>query len=69
MSTATSTMAQINKCTWFNESALTTQDTTTNTKRQLPKALIIDYILGKTELLNPIIKTNLITLGTHHIKL
>eukprot|EP00957_Ditylum_brightwellii_P008511 645737-Ditylum_brightwellii.AAC.1 len=39
-----------------------THNTTINHKRQLPKALVIDYILGKTELLHPTIKTNLITL-------
>eukprot|EP00957_Ditylum_brightwellii_P131234 10009014-Ditylum_brightwellii.AAC.1 len=68
MSTATSTMAQVNKCTWFDESTLTTSNTNTS-KRQLPKALAVGYNLGKTELLHPAIKTNLITLRTHHIKL
>eukprot|EP00957_Ditylum_brightwellii_P002125 163732-Ditylum_brightwellii.AAC.1 len=62
MSTATSTMAQVNKCTQFNESTLTTHKSTTNSKRQLPKALVLDYILGKTVLLHPTIKNNLITL-------
>eukprot|EP00957_Ditylum_brightwellii_P134906 10285778-Ditylum_brightwellii.AAC.1 len=71
MSTATSTMAQVNKHTWFDKSTLTTHPkiTTTNSKRQSPKSLALDYILGKTELLHPTIKNNLTTLGTHHIKL
>eukprot|EP00957_Ditylum_brightwellii_P167399 12744203-Ditylum_brightwellii.AAC.1 len=69
ISTATSTMAQVTKCTWFVKSTLTTHNTTTNSKRLLPKALAIDYILGKTESLHPTIKTNLIMLRTHHIEL
>ena len=69
MSTATSTMAQITKRTRFDESTLTTQSTTTISKRQSPKALALDYILGKTATLHPTIKNNLITLGTHHIEL
>eukprot|EP00957_Ditylum_brightwellii_P067583 5130460-Ditylum_brightwellii.AAC.1 len=61
MSTATSTMAQVTKRTRFKESTLTTQSTTTS-KRQLPKALALDYILGKIASLHPTIKNNLITL-------
>eukprot|EP00957_Ditylum_brightwellii_P198239 15105405-Ditylum_brightwellii.AAC.1 len=71
MSTMTSTMAQDNKRIWFDKSTLMTHPkiTTTNSKRQLPKALAINYILGKTELLHPTIKNNLITFNTHHIEL
>eukprot|EP00957_Ditylum_brightwellii_P156291 11895796-Ditylum_brightwellii.AAC.1 len=69
MSTATSTMAKVNKRTWFDKSILATHKSTTTSKRQLPKALVLDYILGKTVFLHPIIKSNLIMLGTHHIKL
>eukprot|EP00957_Ditylum_brightwellii_P079203 6023704-Ditylum_brightwellii.AAC.1 len=46
--TATSTMAQVTKCTQFNKSMLTTHKSTTTSKRQLHKALALDYILGKT---------------------
>eukprot|EP00957_Ditylum_brightwellii_P043788 3320924-Ditylum_brightwellii.AAC.1 len=69
MSTATSTMAQVTKCAQFDESILTTHKSTTTGKRQLPKALALDNILGKTVSLHPTIKNNLITLGTHHIEL
>eukprot|EP00957_Ditylum_brightwellii_P075267 5719455-Ditylum_brightwellii.AAC.1 len=62
MSTAASTMAQVNKRAWFEESTLATHKSTTTRKRQLPKALVLDYILGKTVLLHPTIKNNLITL-------
>eukprot|EP00957_Ditylum_brightwellii_P090692 6907720-Ditylum_brightwellii.AAC.1 len=61
MITATSTMAQVTKRARFDESTLTTKSTTSS-KWQLPKALALDYILGKTALLHPTIKNNLITL-------
>eukprot|EP00957_Ditylum_brightwellii_P051122 3875769-Ditylum_brightwellii.AAC.1 len=71
MSTVTSTMAQANKFTQFDKSALMThlKTTTAKSKRHLLKDIAIDYILGKTELLHRTIKKNLTTLGTHHIKL
>eukprot|EP00957_Ditylum_brightwellii_P182285 13887225-Ditylum_brightwellii.AAC.1 len=62
MSTATGTMAQVNKRTQFDKSTLTTHKLTTTSKRQLPKALALDYILGKTVSLHTTIKNNLITL-------
>eukprot|EP00957_Ditylum_brightwellii_P066587 5053885-Ditylum_brightwellii.AAC.1 len=62
MSTATSTMAQVNKRAWFDKSMLTTHKSTSTNKRQLPKALALDNILGKTVLLHHTIKNNLITL-------
>eukprot|EP00957_Ditylum_brightwellii_P185991 14160225-Ditylum_brightwellii.AAC.1 len=62
MSTTTSTMAQVTKRTRFDESTLTTHKSTTTSKGQLPKALALDYILGKTASLHPTIKNNLITL-------
>eukprot|EP00957_Ditylum_brightwellii_P069709 5293908-Ditylum_brightwellii.AAC.1 len=68
-SIATSTMAQVTKHTQFHSSTLTAYNKTTKSKMQLPEALAIHYILDKTELLHPTIKTNLITLGIHHIKL
>eukprot|EP00957_Ditylum_brightwellii_P070111 5325062-Ditylum_brightwellii.AAC.1 len=70
MSIATSTMAQVNKCTRSDKSSLTIHSKSSiNSKRQLPKSLVLDYILGKTELLHLTIKNNLIALGTHHIEL
>eukprot|EP00957_Ditylum_brightwellii_P183487 13976819-Ditylum_brightwellii.AAC.1 len=63
------TIAQVKQCTWFNKSTLTTHKSTTTSKMQSPKVLALDYILGKTLLLHPTIKNNLIMLGTHHIKL
>eukprot|EP00957_Ditylum_brightwellii_P032940 2498085-Ditylum_brightwellii.AAC.1 len=70
MSTTTSTMAQVNKHTVYNKSALTIHSkSNTNSKRQLPKALALDYILGKTAFLHPTIKNNFIMLGNHLIKL
>eukprot|EP00957_Ditylum_brightwellii_P010441 790100-Ditylum_brightwellii.AAC.1 len=48
---------------------LTIHKSTTNSKRQSPITLALDYILGKTVLLYPTIKSNLITLDTHHIEL
>eukprot|EP00957_Ditylum_brightwellii_P118308 9023417-Ditylum_brightwellii.AAC.1 len=69
MSTVTSTMAQVNKCTRFDKSLLIHPKSNTNCKRQLPKALALDYILCKIALFHPTIKNNLIMLGTHHIEL
>eukprot|EP00957_Ditylum_brightwellii_P010260 776079-Ditylum_brightwellii.AAC.1 len=64
-------MAHVYKHTQFDKRTLTNhpKTTTTNSKRQLPKTLTIDYILGKAKLLHPTIKNNLTMLGTHHIKL
>eukprot|EP00957_Ditylum_brightwellii_P051602 3913902-Ditylum_brightwellii.AAC.1 len=47
MSTVTNTMVQVNKRTRFDKSTLTIHKSTTNSKRKLPKALALDYILGK----------------------
>eukprot|EP00957_Ditylum_brightwellii_P088817 6763943-Ditylum_brightwellii.AAC.1 len=69
MNTATSTMAQVNKRTRFDKSTLTSHKSTSTNKRQWPKALALDYIIGKTVSLHPTIKNNFIMLGTHHIKL
>eukprot|EP00957_Ditylum_brightwellii_P186645 14210614-Ditylum_brightwellii.AAC.1 len=47
LSTATSIIAEVTKRARFDKSTLTTESTTTS-KRQSPKALALDYILGKT---------------------
>eukprot|EP00957_Ditylum_brightwellii_P000382 29839-Ditylum_brightwellii.AAC.1 len=66
MSSATSTIAEVNKRTCFGETNI--KDTSFG-KRQLPKALTLDCIQAKTGLLHPTITSTILKLGTHHIKL
>eukprot|EP00957_Ditylum_brightwellii_P172650 13142553-Ditylum_brightwellii.AAC.1 len=66
MSPATSITAQVNKLTCFNETNI--KDTSSG-KRQLPKALALDFIQAKTGLLQPTIYSTLLKIGSHHIKL
>eukprot|EP00957_Ditylum_brightwellii_P143484 10931079-Ditylum_brightwellii.AAC.1 len=59
MSSATSTTAQVNKGTRFNKRNI--EDTSFG-KRQLPKALALDFIQAKTGSLQPTITSTLLKL-------
>ena len=66
MSSATSTNAQVTKRTCFNEATI---EDTLPSKRQSPKALVLDFIQAKTGSLQPTITSTLLKLGTHHLEL